>query len=186
MHSLMYLNFLSLIHKEALLKPLAINKVSETVCQVLERGLVQLQIRRGSRVGGEEDPKPPDESLTRRRLAAEVSHDTRDDHLLHTHLAQLLLQARVPERAVRVLPHHHVLRQPLQLRHELRLRCPVHDEVAVPPLRKHAAVTVSVGVAREDDGDGGSSAELNGLEQVGEDWVGHGGKVVLHVNDQEC
>ena len=107
MHSLMYLNFLSLIPKEALLKPLAINNVSETVCQVLERGLVQLQIRRGSRVGGEEDPKPPDESLTRRRVAAEVGHDTRDDHLLHTHR---------------------------------RLRCPVHDEVAVPPLRKHAAV----------------------------------------------
>ena len=148
----MYLNFLSLIPKEALLKPLAINKVSETVCQVLERGLVQLQIRRGSRVGGEEDPKPPDESLTRRRVAAEVGHDTRDDHLLHTHR---------------------------------RLRCPVHDEVAVPPLRKHAAVAICVGVAREDDRDGGALAELNGLEQVGEDWVGHGGKV-LHVNDQEC
>ncbi|KAF3946872.1 hypothetical protein CMV_026910 [Castanea mollissima] len=40
--------------------------------------------------------------------------------------------------------------------------------VAVPPLRKHAAVGVSVGVAREDDGDGGASAELNGLEQIGE------------------
>ena len=45
--------------------------------------------------------------------------------------------------------------------------------------------SVSVGVAREDDRDGGASAKLNGLEQVGEDWVGHGGKVVPHVNDQE-
>ena len=87
----MYLNLLSLIPKEPLSKPFAINKVSEAICQVLERGLVQLQIRRGKRVGGGEDPKPPDESLTRRRLAAEVSHDTRDDHLLHTHLVQLLL-----------------------------------------------------------------------------------------------
>ena len=158
MHSLMLLNFLSLIPKEAVSKPLAINKVSKTICQVLERGLVQLQIRRGSRIGGEEDLKPPDESLMRCRLTAKVSDDTCDDHLLHTHLALLLLQARVPECAVRVLPHHHVLQQLLQLRHERRLRCPVHDEVVVPPLRKHAAVAASVGMAREDDGDGGASA----------------------------
>ena len=154
----MYLNLLSLIPKEPLSKPFAINKVSEAICQVLERGLVQLQIRRGSRIDGEKDLKPPDESLTRCRLTTKVSHDTRDDHLLHTRLALLLLQARVPERAVRVLLHHHVLQQLLQLRHELRLRCPVHDEVVIPPLRKHAAVAASVGMAREDDGDGGASA----------------------------
>jgi len=37
-------------------------------------------------------------------------------------------------------------------------------------------------VAREDDGDGGVSAEVNGGVEVGKDWGDHGGEVVLHVD----
>jgi len=40
-----------------------------------------------------------------------------------------------------------------------------------------------VAVAREDDGDGGASAEANGGVEVRNNWGGDGGKVVLHVDD---
>lgn len=38
-------------------------------------------------------------------------------------------------------------------------------------------------VAREENGDGGSSAELGGGKSVVEYGFGYGGKIVLHVND---
>lgn len=42
-----------------------------------------------------------------------------------------------------------------------------------------------VGVAREDDGDGGASAEVDGGGDGGEDGGGDGGEVDLHVDDEE-
>lgn len=38
-------------------------------------------------------------------------------------------------------------------------------------------------VAREDDWDGGESAEVDCSGEMGDDGVGDGRKVVLHVND---
>lgn len=38
-------------------------------------------------------------------------------------------------------------------------------------------------VAREENGDGGSSAEVYGSEKVREDGLDHGGEVVLNVDD---
>lgn len=38
-------------------------------------------------------------------------------------------------------------------------------------------------VAREENGDGGPSAELDGGESVVEYGFGYGGKMILHVND---
>lgn len=40
-------------------------------------------------------------------------------------------------------------------------------------------------VAGEDDGDGRAAAEADGGEEVGEDGGGHGGEVVLDVDDEE-
>lgn len=40
-------------------------------------------------------------------------------------------------------------------------------------------------MAREDDGDGGATAEVDGGVEVWEDWGGDGGEVVLHVDDKE-
>ncbi|PON34928.1 hypothetical protein PanWU01x14_340250 [Parasponia andersonii] len=42
-----------------------------------------------------------------------------------------------------------------------------------------------VAVAREEDGDGGASAEADRGEEVGEDGFGHGREVVLDVDDEE-
>lgn len=38
-------------------------------------------------------------------------------------------------------------------------------------------------VAREDNGDGGASTEADCGGEIGEDWVGNGREIVLHVND---
>lgn len=39
-----------------------------------------------------------------------------------------------------------------------------------------------MGVASEDDRDGGGAAKADGGEEIREDGVGHGGEVVLHVD----
>lgn len=60
------------------------------------------------------------------------------------------------------------------------------DDVAVPELVEHAVVGGGlVAVAREDHGDGGASAEVDCGGEIGEDGVGDGGEVVLHVDDQK-
>lgn len=72
----------------------------------------------------------------------------------------------------------------VELGHELGFGGAVEDEVAAPPLVEHAVVGGGlVRVAGEDDGDGGASAEADGGEEVLEDGLGHGGEVVLHVDD---
>lgn len=42
-----------------------------------------------------------------------------------------------------------------------------------------------VGVAREDDGNGGASAEADCGSDRRDDWGSDGGEVVLHVDDEE-
>lgn len=42
-----------------------------------------------------------------------------------------------------------------------------------------------MGVAREDDGDGGATAEVDGGLDGREDGVGDGGEVVLHIDHKE-
>ncbi|KAL6189684.1 hypothetical protein ACLB2K_036087 [Fragaria x ananassa] len=151
--------------KGKLIKCVAIDEVGKAIGQVLQGGLVQLFIRRGSRVRRKEHSEPPDERLTRRRLAAQVGHDAGDDDLLDAPLLQVLLEAGAAEGAVSVLFDDVVLVGPdfVELRYQLGLGGPVEDEVAVPPLVQHAVVGGGlVGVAREDDGDGGASAEADG------------------------
>jgi len=150
------------------LKPVAVDQISKPVSQVRQRGLVQLQIRRGSRVGGEKHPEPFHKRLTRRRFAAQVSHHTRHNNLLHTHLHQPLLQPRVLERAVSVLLHHLVLsRETSDLGHEFCLHRAIKNEIVVPPLPKHAVVGGRlVVVASEENRDGGPSAEVYGSKQL--------------------
>lgn len=176
-----------LIPEKPLLKPLAINQVCEPVSQILQGGVVQLGVGRGRGVRREENPEPLHKRVTRRRLAAEVCHHARHDHLLHAPLPQHLLEARALERAVGVLLQNDVVSgAEVEAGHELGLTGAVEDDVAVPPLAEHGVVGGGlVAVAREEDGDGGASAEADGGEEVGEDGVGHGGEVVLDVDDQE-
>lgn len=94
------------------------------------------------------------------------------------------------KRAVRVLLHD-LFRSghlPTDLRDELGVGGSVEDQVAVPPLAEHGGGVGGEGfvdVAREEDGDGGASAEVDGGESVVEDRLGHGGEVVLHVDDEK-
>lgn len=172
--------------KKPSFEPLAIKQVSKAISQILQRRLVQLQIRRGSRIRREEHPKPSHKRVPRRRFAAQVRHNTTHDHFLHPHPHQPLLQPRVTKRAVSILLYDLVRtrHQPFDLRQELGVGGAVVDQIAVPPLAEHAVVGGGlVAVAREENGDGGSSAELDGGESVVEYGFGYGGKVVLHVND---
>ncbi|CAK7357160.1 unnamed protein product [Dovyalis caffra] len=51
-------------------------------------------------------------------------------------------------------------------------------------LSKHAMIGGRlVAVAREENGDGGSSAEVYGSEKAREDGLDHGGEVVLDIDD---
>ena len=60
------------------------------------------------------------------------------------------------------------------------------EDVAVPQLGEQAVVGGGlVAVAREDDGNGSLSAESDGGEEIGKDGFGHGGEVVLDVDDKE-
>lgn len=168
-----------------MLKSVAIDKVGKAISQVLQGGLVQLFIRRGSGVRRKKHSESPAEGVTRRGFAAQVGHDAGHDHVLDAPLLQILLEARAQERAVGVLVDHVVLvgGPPVEFGHELGLGSAFKDEIAVPPLGEHAVVGGGlVGVAREDDGDGGSSAEADGGEEVWEDGFGHGREVVLHVD----
>ena len=87
------------------------------------------------------------------------------------------------KRAVRVLLHDLVwsVNLTFDLRDEFGVGGPVDDQVAVPPLAEHGGVSSKgfVDVAREEYGDGGASAEVDGGESVVEDRLGHGGEVVL-------
>lgn len=87
------------------------------------------------------------------------------------------------KRAVRVLLHDLVWSGHLSidLWDELGVGSPVDDQVAVPPLAEHGGVGGKgfIDVAREEDGDGGASADVDGGESVLEDGLGHGGEVVL-------
>lgn len=172
------------IISKSLLKSVAIDQVGKAISQVLQGGLVQLFIRRGSGVRRKKHSESPAEGLTRRGFAAQVGHDAGHDHLLDAPLLQILLEARAQERAVGALVDHVVLLAVgVELGHELGLGSAVKDEIAVPPLGEHAVVGGGlVGVAREDDGDGGASAEADGGEEIWEDGVGHGREVVLHVD----
>lgn len=59
----------------------------------------------------------------------------------------------------------------------------VEDDVAVPPLVEDGVVGGGgVGVAGEDNGDSGGAADVDGGHEIGEDMLGHGGEVVLHVD----
>lgn len=42
-----------------------------------------------------------------------------------------------------------------------------------------------MGVAREDDGNGGASAEIDGFCDRRDDGARDGGEIVLHVDDEE-
>lgn len=168
-----------------MLKSVAIDQVGKAISQVLQGGLAQLFIRRGSGVRRKKHSESPAEGVTRRGFAAQVGHDAGHDHVLDAPLLQILLEARAQERAVGVLVDHVVLvgGPPVELGHELELGSAVKDEIAVPPLGEHAVVGGGlVGVAREDDGDGGASAEADGGEEVWEDGFGQGREVVLHVD----
>lgn len=59
----------------------------------------------------------------------------------------------------------------------------IEDNVAVPPLVEDGVVGGrGVGVTGEDDRDGCSTAKADGGEDIGEDGLGHGGEIVLHVD----
>lgn len=94
------------------------------------------------------------------------------------------------KRAVRALLHDLAWSNHLSidLRDNLGIGGSVKDQIAVPPLAEHAEVSSSgfVEVAREEDGDRSASAEIDDGESVVEDGLGHGGEVVLHIDDEKC
>lgn len=99
----------------------------------------------------------------------------------------MLLEARVPECAVGALLDDRISGEEVELGDELGRVGAVEDEVAVPPFEEHVGVVGGgfMAVASEDDGDGGAAAEADGGEEVGKDGGGHGGEVVLDVDDEE-
>lgn len=144
---------------------------------------MHLPARSRSSIRRKENPKTPNKSIPCSRLAAEIRHHPSNYNLLNALIPQHLLQICHPKGAVGGLLDDPLVGPLADLRHELGVDGAVEDEVVVPPLGEHAVVGGGfLGVAGEEDGDMGRSAEVDGGGDGGEDGFGDGGEVVLHVD----
>ncbi|KAF4387045.1 hypothetical protein G4B88_024617 [Cannabis sativa] len=91
---------------------------------------MQLFIRRRRRIPTEKNPKPSHKCVTRRRLTAQISHNTSNDHLLHAPLPQNLLQLSTLKSTVRVLLQNDIFAEAeigVQIGHEFGFGSSVED-----------------------------------------------------------